>query len=115
MKRLCYPCALFLALPLASRAQEAASPSETVIKLNVQAMPAPKPALRYQLLPELREMNPGNPVHGFMKSLMEQDNLFTKEEIEKWDKLDDAPLKELPLDKLRDYGKGLAVQAHFAA
>lgn len=114
MTRLCYPCALLLALPLFGRSQQPEA-NETVIKLNVQAMAAAKPALRYQLLPELREMNPGNPVQGFMKCLMEQDHLFTKEEIEKWDKLDDAPLKELPLDKLRDYGKGLAAQAHFAA
>jgi hypothetical protein len=38
-----------------------------VIRLTVQPMPAPKPALRYQLLPELKEMNPGNPIEGYLR------------------------------------------------
>ena len=56
---------------LASRGGE--PPAETVIRLAVDPMPAPKPALRYLLLPELREMTPGNPVPNYLKCLLDQD------------------------------------------
>jgi hypothetical protein len=36
-------------------------------------MAAPKPALRYQLLPELKEMNPGNPIPNYLRALLEED------------------------------------------
>lgn len=52
----------------------AAPPPETLIRLNVQAMAAPKPALRIQLLPELREQKPGNPIPAYLKCLLDQDN-----------------------------------------
>ena len=39
------------------------------VRLNVEAMPAPKPALKYLLLPEVREMNPGNPVQWYVRLL----------------------------------------------
>jgi hypothetical protein len=44
-----------------------------VIRLNVQAMAAPKPALRYLWLPELKEMTPGNPIPNYLKCLLDQD------------------------------------------
>lgn len=49
-------------------------PPETVIRLNVQPMKAPKPALRIQLLPELKEMEPGNPIPAYLAALLDQDN-----------------------------------------
>jgi hypothetical protein len=54
-------------------------PTETVIRMNVQPMAAPKPALRYLLLPELREMTPGNPIEGYLKCLLDQDFALTNE------------------------------------
>ncbi|HEV3438043.1 MAG TPA: hypothetical protein VG122_11830 [Gemmata sp.] len=54
-------------------------PKETPIRLNVQQMAAPKPALRYLLLPELKEMTPGNPVEGYFKCLLDQDLSAEKE------------------------------------
>jgi hypothetical protein len=47
--------------------------TETVIALNVRPMAAPKPALRYMLLPELKELNPGNPIPNYLKCLSDQD------------------------------------------
>jgi hypothetical protein len=44
-----------------------------VIRLTVQPMAAPKPALRYLLLPELREQEPGNPIPNYLKCMMDQD------------------------------------------
>jgi hypothetical protein len=55
------------------------APTETLIRLNVQPMAAPKPALRYLLLPELKEMTPGNPVEGYFKCLLDQDFSAEKE------------------------------------
>ena len=66
------PVALFCLL-LAAQLPNA-FPQEMLIRLSVDAMPAPKPALRIQLLPELREMQPGNPIPGYLKALLDQDN-----------------------------------------
>ena len=54
---------------------------ETVIRLTVDAMPAPKPALRYLLLPELREMTPGNPIPNYLKCLLDQDFSSSEEKL----------------------------------
>ena len=55
--------AVLIAVVVPCRADpaDAPTPTETLIRLSVSPAPAPKPALRYLLLPELREMNPGNP------------------------------------------------------
>jgi hypothetical protein len=50
-----------------------AQPTETVIRLSVQPMPAPKPALRYLLLPDLKEMTPGNPIPNYLRCLLDDD------------------------------------------
>jgi hypothetical protein len=70
--------AVLAVLPVAARAEQTAPPSETLIRLTVSPMPAPKPALRYQLLPELKEMAPGNPIPNYLKSLLDQD--FTSDQ-----------------------------------
>jgi hypothetical protein len=44
-----------------------------LVKLTVRPKAAPQPALRYTLLPELKEMNPGNPIPNYLKCLMERD------------------------------------------
>jgi hypothetical protein len=64
----------------ASRAAPQITPTETLIHLNVQPVAAPKPALRYLLLPELKEMTPGNPIPGYLKCVIEQD-LFAEREV----------------------------------
>lgn len=53
--------------------QPAEPPPETLIKLTVDPAPAPKPALKYLLLPELREMSPGNPIPNYMKAVLDQE------------------------------------------
>ena len=40
----------------------------------------PQPALRYRLLPELKEMQPGNPIQSYMKCIMEQKKFFFDKE-----------------------------------
>jgi hypothetical protein len=107
MRRTLSVCALFLVLPLVARADEAPAPTETVIRLTVRPMPAPKPALKYQLLPELREMQPGNPIQGYLKCFMEQNNFFyAKQSYENRAKWELMPLKDLPLKEMRNWGYG---------
>jgi hypothetical protein len=97
-------------------ADQASSTPETLIRLAVSPAPAPKPALRYLLLPELLEMNPGNPVQNYFKCFMEQQKFFfDKEAFEHREKLLTAPLKELPVQELNDYGGFALRQADWSA
>jgi hypothetical protein len=66
-------CTALALFPSSAWAEATITPTETVIRLNVQPMAAPKPALRYLLLPELHEMNPGNPIAGYLQCLLDQD------------------------------------------
>ena len=87
------------------QADETTAATETLIRLSVPPAPAPKPALRYQLLPELREMNPGNPIQNYFKCFMNQHKFFfDKEAFQRRDKLLAMPLKELPAQELAEYG-----------
>ncbi len=95
-------CAALLALPLAARAAE---PTETVVRMTVRPAPAPKPALKYQLLPEMREMSPGNPIQAYYKCFAEQYNFWrTKELVEKRQQWQDMPLHDLPREEVRNSG-----------
>jgi hypothetical protein len=97
-------------------AGQASTTSEMLIRLNLRPAPAPKPALRYQLLPELKEMNPGNPIQSYMKCMMEQKKFFFDEgATQNREKLLTMPLKELPAQKLRDDGRYALSQADRAA
>jgi hypothetical protein len=98
------------------RADQTSPGSETLIRLTVSPAPAAKPALRYLLLPELLEMNPGNPIQNYMKCFMEQHKFFfDKEAFERREKLLTMPLKELPAQELKEYGGYALKQADWAA
>src|ERR1700723_4109 len=96
MVRMLSLCALLAAWPSFGLAQE--KPAEVVppVRLTIHPMAAPTPALKYQLLPEVKEMNPGNAVQGFMKSFMAHEAFFfskqSQADQEKWRT---APLEEL--------------------
>jgi hypothetical protein len=109
-------CAAIAVFALTCWADQPAAASETLIRLAVYPAPAPKPALRYVLLPELREVNPGNPIQNYLKCFMEQQKFFfDKEGFERRDKLLTMPLKELPAQELQDYGGAALRQADWAA
>src|SRR5262245_20299213 len=79
-------------------------------------MAAPKPALRYLLLPELGEMNPGNPIQNYLKCFMEQHHFFFDKEVFKQrEEYLSMPLRELPAKELQDYGRYALRQADWAA
>jgi hypothetical protein len=109
-------CALLLTLAVPASPQQDTPPTETVIRMTLTPAAAPKPALKYQLLPELREMKPGNPIHGYLVCFSEQSNFFfTKEVNDQRDRWSEMPLKDLPVAQMRGYG-GIALrQADYAA
>jgi hypothetical protein len=110
MTRVLVTALAIAAFPLNSRGEEAA------VHLTVRPMPAPKPALKYQLLPELRELKPGNAAQNYMKCFMEQRIFFfTKESAAERARYQTMPLGELPLDKLLHYGGSALRQADWAA
>src|SRR6266567_4185906 len=99
MTRMLLTTLMLAVLPWASRAEENA------VRLKGQPMAAPKPALKYLLLPEVRELNPGNPVQWYVRCFQEQRNFFYgKEGVAERSNYLSMPLAELPADKLRDYG-----------
>ena len=105
MSRTLLGCAAMAVVALPCLAEPTSTTPETLIRLNVSPAPAPRPALRYQLLPELKEMNPGNPIQNYMKCSVEQQGFFLdKEAFERREELLAMPLKELPAHELQDYG-----------
>jgi hypothetical protein len=109
-------CVVLAGVVLSARAEQPAAPTETLIRLTVRPAAAPKPALRYLLLPEVKEMNPGNPCHNYLKCFMEQQKFFfDKESFQRREKLLTMPLKELPAKELLDYGGNALRQADWAA
>src|SRR5262245_18096830 len=110
MIRVLFAAVVLAALPPGSRAEE--SP----VRLNIRPMPAPKPALKYLLLPEVRELNPGNPAQWYVRCFQEQRNFFfSKEATAERARYRSLPLAELPADKLRHYGGYALTQADWAA
>jgi hypothetical protein len=110
MIRVLLTAAVLAALPLGSRAAEA------VVRLNVRPMPAPKPALRYMLLPEVNEYHPGNAAQYYLRCFAEQRNFFfSKEGVAERTRYLTMPLADLPADKLRNYGGHALSQADWAA
>src|SRR5437764_1813543 len=89
---------------------------ETGIRLDVRPMAAPKPALKYLLLPEVRELSPGNPVQWYLRCFQEQRNFFfSKEATADRARYLAMPLTELPAEQLRRYGGSALTQADWAA
>jgi hypothetical protein len=110
MTRLFLAAVALATLPIDSQAEP------TVVRLHVRPMAPPKPALKYQLLPELRELNPGNPAQWYLRCFREQQYFFfSKEANAERARYLTMPLAELPADKLRDYGGSALHQADWAA
>jgi hypothetical protein len=108
-----------LAIALGARpspAQQTNKKQETLIRLSVTAAAEPKPALRYLLLPDLREMNPGNPIQGYLKCYLEQYRfVFDEEEFDRRKTLLAMPLDELPVADAREFGRFALAQVDAAA
>lgn len=114
MKR---PSALILCLATTALAAAApAGPKGGPVLLDVEPAAAPVPALKYQLLPEVSELNPGNAVPAYLKCFAEQNNFFyQKESVEERERLLQCPLSDIKPGSLKDYGGGALRQADHAA
>jgi hypothetical protein len=89
---------------------------ETAVRLYVRPMPAPKPALKYQLLPDLEELNPGNAAQNYLKCFMEQRRFFySNEGVAERARYRKMSLIELRLERLQGYGGSALRQADWAA
>jgi hypothetical protein len=97
-------------------AQQAPSEPETLIRLNVAPAAAPRPALKYLLLPELKEMNPGNPIEGYLKCIVQQHRFaFNEGRFEGRKSLLAMPLEALPAPEVREIGRFALGQVDRAA
>src|SRR5262249_25085161 len=98
------------ALAPGSRAEQPAA------RLDARPMAAPKPALKYQLLPEVRELHPGNSAQGYLRCFAEQRFFFfSKEQVAERARFLSVPLAELPAGTLRQYGGGALRHADWSA
>ena len=80
MTELLVSCAVIVA----SAAASAGTPkAETLIRFTVDATPAPKPALRHLLLPDLKEMTQGNPIPNYLKCVLDQEARGTNEPLDR--------------------------------
>ena len=99
-----------------SAAQQTVANSETATKLSVSPAAAPRPTLRYLLLPELKDMNPGNPVEGYLKCILGQYRFaFDEDMFERRKSLLAMPLEELPAPEVRELGRFALAQVDSAA
>jgi hypothetical protein len=91
-------------------------PPDSPRVLTVEPAAAPVPALKYQLLPELAELNPGNAVPEYLKCFCEQNNFFfNKEQADERLRLLKVPLAEIRPGSLKNYGGPALKQADHAA
>lgn len=105
---------LLLSVPFSSADEPAAT--ETVVQFTISPQAAPRPALRYLLLPDLKERHPGNAVPAFYKCMFEQNHFYYNQEQEKLrQKWQTVPLAEVPGDELKNYGGAGLMQADYAA
>src|SRR3954469_25515595 len=85
---------------------------EPVARVTVTPAAVPKPALKYQLLPEVRELKAGNASQWYLRCFMEQRQFFfNKEVVAERARQRTMPLKNLPADQLRNYGGHATSQA----
>jgi hypothetical protein len=110
MRRILVAMTVLIALSIDSIADE------TAIQFHVQPMAAPTPVLKYQLLPQLDELKPGNAAQNYLKCFMEQHYFFfSKQAVIDRDRYQSMPLAELARAKLDGYGGGPLTQADWAA
>ena len=99
--------AVVLALPLCGGSAE---------PFAVRPAAAPVPALKYQLLPEVRELHAGNPAQWYVRCFAEQRNFFFgKDSVAARRSALVVPLDKFPKDELGYYGGNALKQADYGA
>jgi hypothetical protein len=110
MKRVLISMFLIWGFSLVSLAEE------TKLDFHVQPMAEPVPALKYQLLPQIEELKPGNAAQNYLKCFMEQHPFFfSKQAVVDRERYENLPLLDLARETLNGYGGGPLTQADWAA
>jgi hypothetical protein len=90
--------------------------ADPAARFTISPMAAPKPALKYQLLPEVRELKSGNAAQWYLRCFMEQRVFFfNKEVVAQRKRYQTMPLKLLADQDLRSYGGSALGQADWGA
>jgi hypothetical protein len=114
-RKVALPRALLAAAALAVFAPRSHA-GEAAVRLHVRPAPAPQPALKYQLLPEVRELNPGNPAQYYLRCFAEQRFFFfSKEGVAERTRYLTMPLAKLRAENRQGYGGSALKQADWAA
>jgi hypothetical protein len=91
-------------------------PAAEPVRLSVQPAAAPVPALKYQFLPEVHELNAGNPVQWYARCFAEQRNFFFHKGVaQERARYRTEPLSVLASRKLGGYGGSALAQADYGA
>ncbi len=99
-----------------SWAQQTGAKPELLISLSITPAASPQPALKYLLIPELREMSPGNPIQGYLKCYLEQYRfVFDEENFDRRQALLAMPLEEIPAPEVPELGRFALAQVDTAA
>ena len=69
-----------------------------LIRLDLHPTPSPRPASRFNLVPEYRDIRPGEKVGGFLACFTVRDGFFNQENMEKRKEWLEMPLADLPAD-----------------
>src|SRR6188474_1958599 len=102
--------------PLVLAAVLVGFPAGDPVRLTVSPAAAPTPALKYTLLPEVRELSAGNPVQWYARCFAEQRNLFfNRGVVEERARYRSEPLSTLAARKLGNYGGSALTQADWGA
>jgi hypothetical protein len=86
--------------PLAALGAQPGDP----IRLAISPAPAPQPSLKYRLLPDPRDLTPGNAATLYFRSgtmLLDNQALLKDIQDEQWDEWLKTPLSDLPRDAVR--------------
>jgi hypothetical protein len=77
-------------------------PKATVVKLTLHPAAAPVPALKYQLLPEVRDLKPGNAALLYQRAHSQEwwGNFFRAGQAEKMGEYLEMPLRKMPREKI---------------
>jgi hypothetical protein len=90
--------------------------AEKVLHFGVQPMAAPKPALKYQLLPEVEDMQSGNAAHEYLRCFAEQRIFFfSRESAADRARFLSLPLADLAKEQLQGYRTRPLQRADWAA
>jgi hypothetical protein len=74
VRSIAFTCAALAVFAPAAAAETTITPTEMLVRLTVRPKAAPRPALRFLLLPELKEMAPGNPIPNYLRVVLDQDS-----------------------------------------